>query len=123
MYSMCWSGFSGAGNLTRKRNARVNAPVVFAAEVQSGRPLEKQMNLQSTNHDLYVHSYLGYQASIYVLWESCTDSPTGMLVEVGRPGSVSRTLRVSRAFSSSTEAILEGKVMAEQYVQSQAGRA
>ncbi|HDS1755179.1 MULTISPECIES: hypothetical protein [Pseudomonas] len=81
------------------------------------------MNLQSTNHDLYVHSYLGYQASIYVLWESCTDSPTGMLVEVGRPGSVSRTLRVSRAFSSSTEAILEGKVMAEQYVQSQAGRA
>lgn len=77
------------------------------------------MSLQSTSHDLYVHAYLGYQASIYVLWESSVEFPTGMLVEVGKPGATARTLRVSRPFSSSTEAILEGKVMAEQYVESQ----
>ncbi|WP_367616798.1 hypothetical protein [Pseudomonas xanthosomatis] len=77
------------------------------------------MSLQPTSHDLYVHSYLGYEASIYVLWESSVEFPTGMLVEVGRPGATARTLRVSRPFASSTEAILEGKVMVEQYVQSQ----
>lgn len=80
------------------------------------------MSLQATSHDLYVHTYLGYQASIYVLWGASDESPTGMLVEVGKPGGTPRTLRASRQFSSSTEAILEGKVMAEQYVQNQAGR-
>lgn len=49
------------------------------------------MSLQSTSHDLYVHAYLGYQASIYVLWESSVEFPTGMLVEVGKPGATART--------------------------------
>lgn len=79
------------------------------------------MSLQSISHNLYEHTYLGYQASIYVLWEASLDFPTGMLVEVGRPGTTARTMRVNRPFSSPFEAIIEGKVMVEQYVQSQNG--
>lgn len=80
------------------------------------------MSLQTASHDLYVHSYLGYQASIYVLWQPCFDTPTGMLVEVTRPGGGSRTLRVARGFTSSAEAIQEGKFMAEQFVAAETSR-
>lgn len=80
------------------------------------------MNLQSSTHDLYVHSYLGYRASIYVLWEPDFDYPAGMLVEVGRPGGITRALRVRSGFASSEEAVLAGKALAQQFVENEATR-
>lgn len=73
------------------------------------------MRSSKPSHELFFHESFGYHGSIYVLWCSWVESPTGLIVEITKPGTKPHTVRVKHGFDSTSLAVKEGRYIVERH--------